>query len=391
MNPSQWSLQRFWILLYIIAAAGLTQGMLIPTLTTLLEEKGFSSSINGLSSSGLYFGILVMTVFSPQIVKRFGYQTTIILGIGITIVSIACIPIFPNIWLWTVLRFGVGIGDSLLHYTTQLWITSHAPKEKSGRFISQYGFAYGLGFSLGPLGLNLLSSGITVPIYILVIILMAALFLSIRFDQRKILIEQEKKEQEKGQISKVYRWGFVALCPAFIYGIVETVVTSGLPVYGLREGMSKSTISLLITTFTWSGLLLQIPLGMIADRVGRLKVFFILSTIGTIGTMLIPWVNGYPWLFILLFAILGGMLGSFFSMGLAFLIDILPRNYLPTANAIAAIHFSLGSIIGPYGGGLAIQYISTGSLFYMVAIILFIFLILLTLYHILGLKQRKSR
>lgn len=69
-------------------------------------------------------------------------------------------------------------------------------------------------------------------------------------------------------------------------------------------------------------------------------------------------------------------------MGLTYLIDILPPKYLPTANAIAAVHFSVGSMLGPYGGGLAMQYISTGSLFYMVAAILISFLLLLIFYHL---------
>lgn len=381
MHSQQWSLQRFWILVFIIATAGITQGLLLPVMTTLLEEKGYSSSMNGLSSSMLYLGILLTTFVSPQIVKRYGYKPTIIIGIIITIVSISLIPLFPNIWMWSALRFFVGMGDSLLHYTTQLWITSTTPKAERGKRISQYGLAYGFGFGLGPLGLNLLPWGIAVPIYVLMTILVLSLIISFRLDQHHSFKEQGEKHKEKGKIKKVYQIGFVALLPAFIYGIIETSIASGFPVYGLREGMSKGSIAMLITVFAWSSLLFQVPLGILGDRIGRRKVLLLVCTIGTGGMILIPWFSSQLYLLYALFIIIGGMLGSLFSMGLAFLIDILPHRYLPTANAIAAIHFSLGSIVGPYGSGLAIQYISAGSLFYMVATFLSIFLLLLITYR----------
>lgn len=53
----QWSQIRFRILLVIIALTGMTQGLLIPLLTTLLEQKGVSSSINGLNAAALYLGM----------------------------------------------------------------------------------------------------------------------------------------------------------------------------------------------------------------------------------------------------------------------------------------------------------------------------------------------
>lgn len=382
MHIHKWSIQRFWILVLIIFVAGLTQGLLLPVLSTSLAEKGYSSSINGLSSSLLYLGILLTTFVSPLIVKRLGNKRTIILGIIITTISIACIPIFQNIWVWGLLRFLVGIGDSLLHYSTQLWITLTAPQKERGKRISQYGLAYGIGFGLGPLGINLMSFGIATPIYLLVMMLILSLLISLRLDDPKHLQHTERNMREKKQIKKVYQLGLVALCPAFIYGVIETSFASSFPIYGLYEGLSKHSISMLITVFAWSSLLFQIPLGILGDRIGRHKVLFLVCAIGTCGLILVPWLSSHLSLLFALFIILGGVLGSLFSMGLAYLLDLLPQKYLPTANAIAAIHFSIGSILGPYGSGLAMQYISTASLFYMVAMILIGFLLLLIFYHL---------
>lgn len=70
----------------------------------------------------------------------------------------------------------------------------------------------------------------------------------------------------------------------------------------------------------------------------------------------------------ILFLLIGGLVGSFFSLGLAYAADILPKAYLPSANVIASVHFSLGSIIGPNLAGLGLQYVSMGSMFYLLGL-----------------------
>jgi len=64
-----------------------------------------------------------------------------------------------------------------------------------------------------------------------------------------------------------------------------------------------------------------------------------------------------------LFGLIGGLLGSLYSLGLAYLADLLPSSHMPEANAIAGAHFSVGCMMGPYAGGLLIHYIGGGSLF----------------------------
>ncbi|MNN49511.1 Major Facilitator Superfamily protein [compost metagenome] len=59
----------------------------------------------------------------------------------------------------------------------------------------------------------------------------------------------------------------------------------------------------------------------------------------------------------------GGLVGSFFSLGLAYAADILPKHLIPAANVIASFHFSLGSIIGPNLGGQVMEMGKAGMLF----------------------------
>src|SRR5690606_40810919 len=63
------------------------------------------------------------------------------------LISLACcaflFPLFDGPPVWSVLLFLVGVGDYLLHFSTQLWVTSTSPAETRGRHITLYGFAFG--------------------------------------------------------------------------------------------------------------------------------------------------------------------------------------------------------------------------------------------------------
>ncbi|SFI85402.1 MFS transporter [Thermoflavimicrobium dichotomicum] len=364
-----WSIYKYRILLLVIAVAGMTQGLLNPLLSTMLEEQGVPSIINGLSAAALYIGIIVIAPFCAPILQRLGYQRSIFWGLVVTTCAIFLIPLMPGLWSWSVLRFFVGIGDSLLHYGTQLWITIAAPETERGKRISLYGLMYGVGYGIGPQGIHLLRFGEMTPFLALVGVMVIAILLVYKLD----LQAQTEKHQEKllsVPIVRIYRLGLVALCPALIYGLLETVMAVNFPIYGLREGISKEWVSILITAFVYGSLILQVPLGTLSDRLGRKKILVVACTIGSMGMLMVPLVGNHVYLLFMILAVTGGFVGSLFTLGLSYLTDLLPPHYLPKANAIASVHFSVGSMIGPYMGGFFIQYLGGGSLFHFIAVVL---------------------
>lgn len=74
------------------------------------------------------------------------------------------------------------------------------------------------------------------------------------------------------------------------------------------------------------------------------------------------------------------MVGSTFSLGISYMADLLPRNLLPAGNLLCSIFFSLGSIVGPFFGGLVIEHIDGANFFYMISIMLFLVFISLALF-----------
>lgn len=58
-----------FILIAVIIIAGLSQGLLLPVLSIFMEERGISSSINGLHAAALYVGSFGMSLVAEKLLR----------------------------------------------------------------------------------------------------------------------------------------------------------------------------------------------------------------------------------------------------------------------------------------------------------------------------------
>lgn len=364
---------NYLILITVIVAAGISQGLLLPVLSIFLEQQGVSPGLNGLNAAALYIGSFAMTLAAERLLGLLGFKKLIVGGLILVMLPLILFPYFPDIKIWFVLRLIVGVGDSALHYAAQLWVLLVTSPEKRGRYISLYGMSYGLGFSIGPLGIKLLTYGDAVPFLILFAGMAAVLVLVL------VKLPDTKPEKaEHGQLPerrfrRSFAWAWYALLPALLYGYMEAGMNSNFPVYGLRIGYNADQIATLLPFIGIGGLFLQLPLGMLSDRYGRKKILMTAGIGGGLAFMLVPFAGTNFGLTLVLLLAAGGLVGSFFSLGLAYAADILPKVLLPAANVVASFHFTIGSIIAPNLGGQLINWVSPGSMFTMLGCMYFIF------------------
>src|SRR5699024_2111513 len=141
---------RFIILSVIVCISGFSQGLLLPLISFIFENRGISPAINGLHASGLYIGVLLSALFIEAPLRKYGFRPMIITGGIIVGLSLLAFPLWGSIIFWFVLRLLVGIGDNILQFSTQTWLTQTAPKQKLGTVVAFYGLFFSLGFMVGP-------------------------------------------------------------------------------------------------------------------------------------------------------------------------------------------------------------------------------------------------
>lgn len=359
---------RAWSLYALCFLAAAAQGMLLPVLALLLERQGFSAAANGLHATFLYAGILVAAPLSERLVRRWGYRPVLAAGGGLMAGTLFFYPLWASPALWMALRFLSGVGAEILHYAAHLWLTIRAPADKRGRIVSLYGMAYGLGFGVGPLALPLLSLGEWVPFGVAAVLLVAALAaVWTNPPERPPSVTERRAERRLSLYARTWRLAYLALLPPALFGWMEAALTSLFPVYGARVGLTEAWISFSLSAFTVSSLVLQLPLAMAGDRWGRARLLPLLIAAGAILFFLMP-VAGRGVPLLVTMAVAGALVGSIYTLGLAYAADLLPKSLLPTANALGSIGFSVASIAGPNLGGLAMSHLHPSALFWVIGV-----------------------
>ncbi|MBM7619820.1 MFS family permease [Bacillus tianshenii] len=365
---------RFWILVSIVAISGFSQGMLLPLIAVIFENSGLSSSLNGLNATALYIGILLASPFMEQPLRKYGYKPVILVGGFLVVISLALFPLWQTFWFWFFLRLLIGIGDHALHFATQTWITSFSPEDKRGRNISLYGVFFGIGFATGPLMTPLVDINPSLPfIASSLLCLVGWVFL--------FFLKNEHPEQEIGvnsffetvkRFKKAWKYAWIAFLPPLGYGFLESSLNGSFPIYALRTGMDLTNVSVLLASFAIGGIVFQIPLGVMSDKWGRRNVLLVILSLGCISFITASFLENHFMGLALCIFIAGMLVGSTFSLGISYMTDLMPKNLLPTGNLLCGIAFSLGSLGGPFFGGLFIQYFQDISFFHIISFLLFI-------------------
>ncbi|MCP8617913.1 MFS transporter [Salirhabdus salicampi] len=366
---------RFFILVSLVGISGFSQGMLLPLIAVILEQANVSSTINGLHATGLYIGVLLASPFMERPLQKFGFKPVILTGGALVFTSLFFFTLWESLWFWFMLRMAIGIGDHILHFATQTWITTTSHENNRGRDIAFYGMSFGIGFTLGPLMTRFLSIHPGLPFIISALLSMAVW--SLMFLLRNEFPEQDQELDTTTKGSFIRFWealkiAWVAFLLPLTYGFLEATLHGNFPVYGMRIGHSVDMLSIIIPCFAAGSLISQIPLGTLSDKVGRKPILLYVLFLGAISFLFASIFETSAFSLIILFTLSGMFVGSLFSLGISYMADLLPKRLLPAGNILCGISFSVGSITGPLLGGLFIEFFPMFSFFHIITVTLII-------------------
>lgn len=377
--------RRFWILVVIVSISGFSQGMLLPLISVIFERDGVSSALNGLNATGLYIGTLLVSPFMEAPLRRFGYKPVIIGGGMLVFISLLMFPLWKSIVFWYILRLLIGIGDHALHFSTQTWITSFSPQHRLGRNIAIYGLSFGVGFAVGPLFVPLINVFEGLPFIVSGVLCLLAWSLVFRLknDFPDVIKGKAAEGGFFGRFKATIAVAWLAFLGPFGYGFLESSLNAIYPVYALRSGVDIASVSIILASFSFGGIVSQLPLGMLSDKIGRRPVLLIALGGGAVSFFVASYVELST--FAVLFTVFtaGLFVGSIFSLGISYMSDLTPKELLPTGNLLCGIFFSVGSLTGPFLGGLFLEFNAGFSFLLLISIFLAV------LFAVSGFKKPK--
>lgn len=330
-----------------VTVFAIAQGLTYPLLSFILERQGTPSGLIGLSAAMTPLGFMASAPFIPTLARRFGAGATALTCAVLAALLLALIGWTQSIWPWFPLRFLLGFAVNPLYVLSETWMLTLTPPGKRGRVMGAYTSLISAGFAAGPLALAVTGSVGWPPFLVgIVAFLGCAACLSC------ILPRLPALHTGKDHASVL---SFLPLAPLLLVAVAmvagfEHSLLSLTAGYGEAYGASEEAVTAFLTIFIAGNAVLQIPLGLIAERVGSRKVLIACTLMLLLGCVLLPISFGTPFAWPLAFA-WGAASFGIYTMALVELGDRFSGATLVAGNAAFAFIWGVGGIIVPPATG----------------------------------------
>ncbi|MGE0283984.1 MAG: MFS transporter [Rhizobiaceae bacterium] len=357
-----------------ISVVGMAIGLGVPLLSVILESRGFSASAIGANTAVAGLASVAAAPLATPIAMRLGVVNTMLLMLLIGAFSFIGFYFADAFWMWFPLRAALHIAMTVLFILSEFWISVSAPPHRRGMILGIYATVLSLGFALGPWlfaqtgSQGFLPFGVTFAI----VVLAALPVIAARRDSPHIAPSEIKTSFAR------YIWIVpTATAAVLVFGAVETGGFALFPVYGSRIGHSESDAALLLSTIGLGNVLLQIPLGMLSDKVrDRRHLLIACAALGMIGVLALPTVavNWYAAAVLLFFW--GGVVAALYTIGLAHLGSRLSGQDLASANAAFVFCYGVGMVVGPQAIGIGMDLFGPSGFAWALALFFALYLML---------------
>ncbi|TVQ35389.1 MAG: MFS transporter [Geminicoccaceae bacterium] len=346
------------------AVFGVLQGLTYPLFALLLERQGVGATVIGLNAAMMPLGLIAAAPFVPDAARRIGARRLAVLACLLLAAALLVMGASEVLWVWFIGRFLLGIGINAIYVVSETWLNLMIPRAQRGRWLALYATMLGAGFAAGPA--LLLATGIDgfAPFFVAIVFALVTAGLIVAAHDRL-----PRFHIEHGMTL----FAFMPLAPLLLAAVAaaaafDQAVLTFLPLYTLAFGASETAAKLAITALALGNVLLQMPIGWLADRVSR-KAATLTCTFATVaGAALLPAVaEPGPWLWLLVF-LWGGFAYGTYTVALVELGDRFTGSTLLAGNAAFAMMWGMAGLVGPTASGIAIDAIGPNGLPLVVAI-----------------------
>ena len=298
-------------------------------------------------------------IYGP-LAKGANYKKILFLSLGFFSLANLTAGIAPNIYLLFSARILAGISGSAIIPLSLILLAQTTEAQERGKRVGGF---FSLTFISSLLGLFL--SGLIFWRWIFLLPAFAGILvcLGIYFYFPELTVEKKKIKFNYFQVlsdKKIFRLFVYIFLISFIYhGIRQWLGVYFSTIYGLEQFL----ISMLLTTISLSGIFGESLGGVLADRLGRIKVVNIGVSLMLATLISLLFKNALFFLFIIMFV--WGLGWTFNHAGISTFLTDLPHQHLyESASLNSSVRFISGGLGAVLGGVLAQRGFNLGFMFF---------------------------
>jgi MFS family permease len=287
--------------------------------------------------------------FVTRLVGRFGTAPCMLASAVITLVATILLPVVVNVPVWFLLRLVSGFAGAIPWVVSETWINLVAGERHRNRVFAVYGALIAIGFATGPLILTLVGTegNAAISCFIALTILSAIPMVGMWRHMPQLAHQDDHK------MLQIFRTVPALLAAAFLSGALDAALFNFLPLWGMQGGLPRHFALTLLSIFVAGNILLQLPLGWLADKIGPRPVMLGCAVSCLLGPVAVMFTLGQPILLGLMFFIWGGSVWGAYTVALAAMGRYFTGGALAVANAAFVMVYTFANIIGPPLAGYA--------------------------------------
>jgi MFS family permease len=251
-----------------------------------------------------------------------------------------------------VLRLVLGFVVNPLYVLGEVWALALSPPERRGRMMGVFNALMGAGYAVGPLAMIAVGTEGWPPFLVAIggFLACAAILMLVA---RGLGGFEADGQPVTGVLT------FARVAPALLLAVLVSAACqqstySLLPVFGHAYGLPEAALAALVTALSLGNIVLQIPLGLAAEKAGA-RIMIVGCAMATATCMLLlPVLILTPAVWPLL-VVMGGVGYGVYTMALVELGNRFRGSALVAGNAAFALMWGFGGIVGPPASGSAIQ------------------------------------
>lgn len=358
-----------------MVVVNLVYGLTLPLLSLVLDAQGIGKTVIGLSIVAQACAGVVIAPFAPRLIIRIGAAQVMQVSTVVAAATLIALGLFQDVYLWFPLRFLLGAAAAILWSASETVINELADDNWRGRIIGAYGSAGAAGFALGPLVLIGTGTDGLLPFVVTagLILLAGVPLFSIRDATR------DDGDGDHSGLMRIFRIVPHIMLLNLTYAAAIEAFVAFFPLFGIHIGLGEARSLSLLTTFALGGVVLQLPLGWLADHVNRYGLLLTCLVLTMAGFAVLPELIAGPVVGPVFAFALGGVEGMIYALGVILLGQRFRGAELAAASVLYTGMWATGTMIGPLVVGVGMDLLGNASMSYLIAAIYLCYLPILLL------------
>jgi len=357
----------------------LANGLFMTLLGVRTQVEGFSANLTGFVVATYFCGLLLGGLFAARVVARVGHIRSFAAFASLMSASSLMHPIFVEAYAWMAFRLVAGFCMAGMIMVVESWLNESASNNTRGKILSIYMIT---NYFAAGCGNFLLTAGdpSNYELFSLASIIFSLSLVPVLLTRTKAPAPALSRRMHVWELYRIAPLGVVGV---FCCGLVNASINGLGSVFATNIGFDSQQLATFMAVMVMSGLILQWPVGLLSDRIGRGPLLVYIPLIVALAAVWQIYAEGFH-------AVLvgAGFLGAFvftlYSLSAATANDRVTSSQRVQVAGALLITYGAGAIIGPVVASQFMSLLGPQGLFFYIALIE----VILCSFSIITRKQR---